>query len=63
MVSIGEIANKLGVPIHRVRYIIDKRGIRPTGRIANVRTFAESDIQFIESELRRIAGDREGTVS
>ena len=55
--TVGEIAKRLGVPLHRVLYVVRSRDIRPASRAGNVRVFAESDLMYIGSEIRRI--DRE----
>ena len=58
--TVGEIAARLGQPIHRIEYVIESRGLRPTAWAGHARVFAESDLQFIESVLRRMDADREG---
>ena len=58
--TVGEIARRLEVPVHRVEYVIQSRHILPTGRAANLRVFSESDIQYIASELRRIEREKGG---
>ena len=57
--TVGSIAARLGVPIHRVVYIIASRKINPSGRAGNTRIFNDGDIEQIASELRRIGRDRE----
>ena len=54
MPTIGEIARRLGVPTHRVEYIIRARGIRPCGRAGNARVFDEPGVEAIAAELERI---------
>ena len=52
--TVGEIARRLGVPLHRVEYVILSRNLRPSGRAGNARVFSEADVAHIASELRRI---------
>ena len=59
--TVGEIARRLGVAVHRVEYVISARGIRPHGRAGNARVFTESDVRRIASELRRIEAERSGS--
>ena len=59
--TVGEIAQRLGVPVHRVSYVIDSRRIRPVGWAGNAKVFSEADVQHIASELARIERDREPT--
>ena len=58
--TVGEIARRLGVAIHRVSYIVRSRDVHPTARAGNARVFSEDDITFIAGELRRIDEEREG---
>lgn len=55
--TVGEIARRLGVPVHRVQYVIRSRGIRPACRAGIARVFSEADTAFIEHEIAHI--DRE----
>jgi len=52
--TVGEIARRLNVPLHRVEYVILSRNLRPSGRAGNARVFTEADVAHIASELRRI---------
>ena len=52
--TIGEIARRLGIPVHRVEYLIRARGIRPCGWAGNARVFSEEDVQRIATEISRI---------
>ncbi len=58
--TVGEIARRIGEPIHRVEYIIRARGIRPSGRAGNCRVFTDADVDFIAAEFRRIDAERGG---
>lgn len=60
IVTISEIAERLGVGRHRVAYIVDRRRIAPAGRAGVARLFKASDIQRIAGELRRAEQDRGG---
>jgi len=57
--TVGEIAERLGQPVHRVRYVIETRHLRPSHWAGNARVFSESDLQYIASVLRRIDAERE----
>ena len=56
--TVGEIARRRNVPVHKVEYIVRSRRIRPAYRAGNAFIFSESDAQFIASELRRIDESR-----
>jgi hypothetical protein len=57
--TVGEIARREGVPIHRVEYLIRARDIRPIGRAGSAFIYSEADADLITAELRRIRGERE----
>ena len=61
MPTVGEIARRLGEPVHRIEYVIDSRGISPCGRAGNARVFSESAVSRIAGELRRIDEERDGS--
>jgi hypothetical protein len=56
---VGEIARRVGKPVHCVDYVIRTRNIRPVARAGNANIYTESDVVFIASELRRIDEDRQ----
>ena len=58
--TVGEIARRTGKAVHCVDYVIRTRGIKPIGRAGHAKIYAESDVAFIASELRRIDQEREG---
>ncbi|MBM4020399.1 MAG: MerR family transcriptional regulator [Planctomycetes bacterium] len=58
--TIGEIARRLGVPVHRVEYVIRTRNLRPVARAGNLRVFSEADVAYVAGELRRMDTDRAG---
>ena len=47
LLTIGQIQNKVGLPIWRINYIIQTRRIQPKGRIGRVRVFSPAVIQMI----------------
>ncbi len=61
--TVGEIARRLGEPLHRIEYVIRSRNIQPAARAGNARIFSDSDVTYMASELRRIDEEREGGVA
>jgi len=59
--TVGEIARRLGQPVHRIEYVIRSRQLRPSGRAGNSRVFAEEDVARISAELRQIDNRKGGT--
>ena len=58
--TIGEIARRLGEPIHRIEYVIRARRISPCGWAGNARVFPEEAVDAIALELQRIDAGRAG---
>ncbi|MSO37798.1 MAG: MerR family transcriptional regulator [Acidimicrobiia bacterium] len=56
--TIGEIARRIGVPQHRVEYVIRARNITPCGWAGNARVFSDADVERIADELRDIENTR-----
>ena len=56
--TVGQIALRLGCPVHWVEYLVRARGIRPVRKAGNARIFRESDIAYLVSELRRNHNNR-----
>jgi hypothetical protein len=56
--TVGEIARRLGEPLHRVEYIIRARNIQPSGRAGNCRVFTDADVAYIAAQLRRIDAEK-----
>ena len=60
MPTVGEIARRLGEPVHRIEYILRTRSIRPSGIAGNCRVYAEEDVERIAAELQRIDARKDG---
>ncbi len=58
MPTVGEIARRLGVPTHRVEYIIRSRDIQPFGWAGNARVFDEAAAKVIGDELKVIGATK-----
>jgi hypothetical protein len=56
--TVGEIARRVGEPIHCVEYVIRSRGIEPVGLAGNARVFSTEAVKRIEQELRLIKDSR-----
>lgn len=56
--TIGEIARRHNVPLHRVEYVISARKIRPRGRAGNALVYSEKDVEIVGEELNRISRER-----
>lgn len=58
--TVGEIARRLGEPVHRIEYVIRTREIKPVSRAGHAGIYSEGDVQYIASELRRIDEEKGG---
>ena len=51
--TVGAIADHLGVPVHRVRYQVDRYRVDHTARAGRVRLFDAAAVAAIRAGLRR----------
>ena len=58
LLTLGQIARRLGVPAHRLKYAIEEYRIDPVRRIGVLRVWSEDDISRMVSALRRIESRR-----
>ena len=59
VLTLGEICRRLPqYPQHRIEYVLKTRDVKPSCRAGNLRIYAEHDLAFIASELRRIDEER-----
>ena len=58
MFTVGELARRAGVPVHRVTYVIETRDIEPLGRAGQARVFGREAAEQVLEELRQIAAAR-----
>ena len=56
--TVGEIARRLGEPLHRIEYVIRAREVQPVSRAGNARVFSDADVEYIRGELRRIDDEK-----
>ena len=53
LMTVGQVAERLEAPLHRVKYAIDAYGIAPAGRVGILRVWSEDDLPQIRNALRR----------
>jgi hypothetical protein len=58
--TVGEIARRLGQPVHRVEYVLRSRRIRPAGKAGNCRVFAEPDVERVRAALAGMERRKDG---
>ncbi len=58
LLTIGEIARRLGVERHHVQYVVRSRGIKPIGKAAKLRVFDETAVGVIGEALAAINSSR-----
>jgi len=59
LLTVGEIARRLGQPLHRVEYVIRSRNILPAGWAGHARVFRDADLTRVAAELKRIDRERD----
>lgn len=60
LLTLGQIAQQLGVSIHRAKYAIESYRIEPVTRIGIMRVWSEDDLPRIKSAIARVASNRGG---
>jgi len=58
LLTLGEIAERLDISTHRLKYAIDRYKIKPTRRVGIIRVWREDDIPLIKSAIARISESR-----
>lgn len=56
--TVGDLARRAGVPVHRVTYVIETRGILPMGRAGQARVFSAAAAEQVLAALNQIAAER-----
>lgn len=52
LLSLGDIAKRLNVPFHRVRYAVEAVDMQPVQRIGIVRLWSEGQVPQIKAALK-----------
>lgn len=61
LLTIGDIARRIGVPRSRLDYAVDKAGIRERGRAGILRLFSSDQIPVMEAALTTVRPRRPKT--
>lgn len=61
LLTIGDIARRIGVPRSRLDYAVDKAGIRERSRAGILRLFSSDQIPVMEVALRAVRSRRPKT--
>lgn len=59
LITIGSIAERLGVPVHRVRHVLVTRRIPPTAIAGGRHVFDGAVVDRVRAEIARIERDRQ----
>ena len=51
MLTTGQIAEELGIPLWKVQYLLNSRGIKPDQRIGHLRAFLPTIVDRLKAEL------------
>ena len=51
MLTTGQIAEKLNIPLWKVQYLLNSRGIKPDQRVGHLRAFLPTIIDQLKAEL------------
>ncbi len=56
--TLGQLARRMRVSIHRIKYAVDQHRVEPAMRVGITRVWRPDQIPAIESALRRVASNR-----
>ena len=59
ILTVGQIAQRLNEPLHRIEYAIKSRNIQPVAQAGNARVFEEEDLERISAALREMDSRRD----
>jgi DNA-binding transcriptional MerR regulator len=51
LLTLPQVAQRLGVPAHRVDYVVESRAIEPAGRLGRYRVYGEAEVERIKAAL------------
>lgn len=57
LLTVGEVAETLGVPIYRLQYLIRTRNIKPVQRAGILRLFTSDQLELIRAEIQSTCGN------
>jgi len=57
LMTTGQVAAAMDVPLHRVQYAIATRSIAPAGRVAGIRVFGPAEVDAIRAALSETAAN------
>lgn len=60
LLTLGQLARRLNISIHRLKYALDSYRIEPRTRIGITRCWCEQDLPAIRSALARVEANRKG---
>ena len=58
LLTLSQLARRLNVSQHRVKYAIETHGVRPFTRVGIIRVWTEDAIPRIEEALRQISQNK-----
>lgn len=62
LLTLGQLADRLEVSTHAIKYAIDAYRIPPARRVGILRCWKEDDLPRIKSALARVAANRRGVL-
>lgn len=51
LLTVGEIARRLDQPLHRIRYLIDARGVKPVAKAGHAWVYDQDALQRLGAEF------------
>lgn len=58
-ITAGTMAERLGVPLHKIQYVLRSRNIKPVGKAGTLRVYSEAQVDEVAENLETI-NERKG---
>lgn len=58
LLTLGQLAERLGVATHQLKYALEQYRIEPVRRVGILRCWSDDDLPRIRSALARVAANR-----
>ncbi len=53
LLTVGDVAEQLGIPVYRIQYLLRTRNIKPIQRAGILRLFTNDQLDLIREELQQ----------
>ena len=59
LLSTGGLAREAGIPVHTARYVLEKLGVAPVGRVGGYRAWGDDALAAVRADRAQFAARRQ----